>query len=85
MRRRKIYFDDGSLQREIKRAYEIIAACKELLERSRPDTFLGRQCHNGPAELRRGGVSGGDGSRPADLLSKDHSSDEDETARPVVS
>jgi hypothetical protein len=43
MPQHKIYFDDGKLQREITRAYEAIAACKELLRRSRPDTFLGRQ------------------------------------------
>ncbi len=45
MTRHKIYYEDGSLQREIARAYKVIAACKGLLEQSRPDTFLGRQRH----------------------------------------
>ncbi len=82
MAQRKIYFDDGSLQREIARAHEVIAACKDVLEQSCPDTFLGRQRHEPIAPSYDGGeatVSGAAGSRPADLTSKDHSSVADET------
>ncbi len=82
MAQRKIYFDDGSLQREIARAYEVIAECKDVLEQSRPDTFLGRQRHE-PIPPSYDGyeatASGADGSRPADLPSNDHSPVSDET------
>ncbi len=77
MAQRKTYYDDGSLQREIARAYEVIAACKQVLEQSRPDTFLGRQRHE-PIQLNydqdEPPASGADRSR------RDYSSFGDKTA-----
>ncbi len=78
MPQHKLYYhDDGNLQHEIARAREVVAKCKELLQQSCPDTFLGRQRQKPiPPSYDQGEatVSGVDGSQPADLPINDHSS-----------